>query len=339
MTARSWQVAEAFGLQSLRPYECDPGEPGPGQVRVRMRAVSLNYRDLLMVEGKYDPRLALPLVPLSDGAGEVEAVGPGVTRVAPGDRVASVFAPGWISGAPTRAALRSALGGPRPGVLAESVILDAEGVVSFPAHLSFEEAACLPCAAVTAWNALGGPEPLSAGDTVLVLGTGGVSLFALQLGRALGAKVIVTSSGERKLSRARLLGASEVVNYLKVPEWDGAVKELTGGVGVDRVVEVGGAGTLPRSLRAVRVGGTVALIGNLAGLEARVNLALVFMRAVTLRGVFVGSRADFEAMNRVIASHRLQPVIDRVFPLDEVPAAFARLAAGAHFGKVVVRVD
>jgi len=338
MTVRAWEVAEAFGLQSLRPCERDPGEPGPGQVRVRVRAVSLNYRDLLMVEGKYDPRQPLPLVPLSDGAGEVEAVGPGVTRVAPGDRVASVFAPGWTSGAPTRSALRSALGGPGPGVLAESVILDGEGVVLFPAHLSFEEAACLPCAAVTAWNALGGPEPVSAGDTVLVLGTGGVSLFALQLGQALGAKVIVTSSGERKLSRARRLGAAEVVNYLKVPDWDGTVKELTGGTGVDRVVEVGGAGTLPRSLRAVRVGGTIALVGNLAGLEARVNLALVFMRAVTLRGVFVGSRADFEAMNEVIASRRLQPVIDRVFSFDEAPAAFAHLASGAHFGKVVVRI-
>jgi NADPH:quinone reductase-like Zn-dependent oxidoreductase len=336
---RVWEIGERFGLESLRPGEREVPEPGPGQVVVRVRAAALNYRDLLTVEGRYNPKQPLPLVPLSDGAGEIEAVGPGVTRVGPGDRVASVFAPGWIAGRPTRERLRSTLGGPLDGLLAERVCLGAEGVVRFPAHLTFEEAACLPCAAVTAWNALALPDPLHAGESLLVLGTGGVSLFALQLARAMGARAIVTSSSDAKLERARGLGASDVVNYRTSPEWDRLVKELTGGSGVDRVVEVGGAGTLARSLRSVRVGGTVCLIGNLDGLDAQLNLAQVFMRAVRLQGVLVGSRESFEAMNRAIALHGLRPPIDRVFPFDEAPAAFARLKSGAHFGKLVVRID
>jgi NADPH:quinone reductase-like Zn-dependent oxidoreductase len=262
-------------------------------------------------------------------------VGPGVARVAPGDGVMSVFAPRWIAGEPTRERLRAALGGPLDGVLAERVVLDAEGVAPVPAHLSFEEAACLPCAALTAWSAVTG---LVAGETLLVLGTGGVSLFALQLGRVLGARVVVTSSSDEKLERARGLGATDLVNYRTHPEWDTVVKDLTGGRGVDRVVEVGGAGTLTRSLRAVRTGGTISLVGNLAGLDAQVNLALVFMRAVTVRGVLVGSRESLEAMSRAIALHALRPVVDRVFSFDDVPAAFARLESGAHFGKIVIRV-
>jgi len=332
---RAWELTDRFGLDHLRLVEREDKPPGPGQVAVRVRAASLNYRDLLMVEGQYNPKQPLPLVPLSDGAGEVEAVGPGVSRVAAGDRVMSVFAPRWIAGEPTRERLRAALGGPLDGVLAERVVLDAEGVVPVPAHLSFEEAACLPCAALTAWNAVTG---LVAGETLLVLGTGGVSLFALQLGRVLGARVVVTSSSDEKLERARGLGATDLVNYRTHPEWDTVVKDLTGGRGVDRVVEVGGAGTLTRSLRAVRTGGTISLVGNLAGLDAQVNLALVFMRAVTVRGVLVGSRESLEAMSRAIAHHALRPVVDRVFSFDDVPAAFARLKSGAHFGKIVIRV-
>jgi len=336
---RVWEIRESFGLESLKLCERETPRPGPGQVVVRVRAASLNYRDLLTVEGLYDPKQPLPLVPLSDGAGEVEAVGNEVQRVAPGDRVAGVFAPHWIAGRPTRERLRSTLGGPLDGMLAERVCLDAEGVVRFPEHLSFEEAACLPCAAVTAWNAVAGTDPLVAGETLLVLGTGGVSLLALQLARACGARVVVTSSSDAKLARARALGATDVVNYRTSPEWDRVVKDLTGGTGVDRVVEVGGAGTLARSLRCVRIGGTICLIGNLAGLDAQLNLAQVFMRAVRLQGVLVGSRESFEAMNRAIALHELRPPIDRVFSFDEVPAAFAHLKSGAHFGKLVVCVD
>lgn len=336
---RVWEIRESFGLESLKLCERETPRPGPGQVLVRVRAASLNYRDLLTVEGLYNPKQPLPLVPLSDGAGEVEAVGNEVQRVAPGDRVAGVFAPHWIAGQPTRERLRSTLGGPLDGMLAERVCLDAEGVVRFPEHLSFEEAACLPCAAVTAWNAVAGTDPLLAGETLLVLGTGGVSLIALQLARACGARVVVTSSSDAKLARARALGATDVVNYRATPEWDRVVKDLTGGTGVDRVVEVGGAGTLARSLRCVRIGGTICLIGNLAGLDAQLNLAQVFMRAVRLQGVLVGSRESFEAMNRAIALHELRPPIDRVFSFDEVPAAFAHLKSGAHFGKLVVRVE
>jgi NADPH:quinone reductase-like Zn-dependent oxidoreductase len=221
---------------------------------------------------------------------------------------------------------------------AEQVVLDAEGVVTVPRHLSFEEAACLPCAAVTAWNALVTQGDLTAGETVLVLGTGGVALFALQIARLLGARVIVTSSSDIKLERARGLGATDVVNYRTTPEWDSAVKTLTGGRGADHVLELGGAETLTRSLRAVRFGGRVSLIGNLSGLDARLNLAHVFMRGVRLQGILVGSREIFEAMNRAITLHEMRPVIDRTFGFDELPAALEHLRSQCHFGKIVVGV-
>jgi NADPH:quinone reductase-like Zn-dependent oxidoreductase len=335
---RAWEIQEHFGLDALTLVDREKPRPGPGQVRVRIRAASLNYRDLLTVEGSYNPKQPLPLVPLSDGAGEVTAVGPSVTRVAVGDRVAGAFNQAWISGPPLREHVGSSLGGPLDGLLSEQVVLDAEGLVALPEHLSFEEAACLPCAAVTAWNALVEQGGLTAGQTVLVLGTGGVALFALQLAHALGARVIVTSSSDAKLERVRQLGATATVNYRTTPEWDRRVKELTDGVGVDHVLELGGAETLPRSLRAVRMGGQVSLIGSLSGLEATLNLALVFMRGVRLQGVLVGSREMFEAMNETITRHRLHPVIDRVFDFDEAPAAFAHLKGQSHFGKVVVRV-
>jgi NADPH:quinone reductase-like Zn-dependent oxidoreductase len=334
---RAWEIRGTFGLGSLTLVEREERAPGPGEVAVRVRAASLNYRDLLTLEGSYDPKQALPLVPLSDGAGEVEAVGPGVSRVRPGDHVAGVFAQTWLAGDPTPELRRAMLGGPLDGMLAERVVLDAEGVVEIPGHLSYEEAACLPCAAVTAWSALVEKGTLAAGQTLLVLGTGGVSLFALQLGRLLGARVVVTSSSDDRLERARALGAADGVNYRTTPDWGRVVHERTGGA--DLVVEVGGAGTLAQSLRAVRYGGTIALVGNLAGLDAEIRLGLVFMRAVRLQGIFVGSRATFEAMNRAIALHGLQPVIDRVFPFAEAPAAFAHMKRQGHFGKIVVRLD
>jgi NADPH:quinone reductase-like Zn-dependent oxidoreductase len=308
-----------------------------GDLAVRLRAVSLNFRDLLTLQGKYNPKMRLPLVPCSDGAGEVVAVGEGVTRVRPGDRVSTVFAQRWTAGRPTRERLRSTLGGPLDGTLTEFAVFNEEGLVRTPDHLSDEEAATLPCAAVTAWSALVTEGGVTAGDTVLVQGTGGVSIFALQFARLLGARVIATSSADAKLARVRELGAFEGINYRDVPDWGARAKELAGGEGVDHVVEVGGAETLAQSLRAVRFGGTISLIGNLTGTTTQVVLTQVFMQNVRLQGILVGHRDSVEAMNRAIALHGMHPVIDRAFPFEEAPAAFAHLAAGGHFGKIVVR--
>lgn len=335
---RAVEIRGAFGLDSLALVERPDPRPGPGQVLVRLRAASLNYRDLLMVEGKYNPKQKLPLIPCSDGAGEVVDAGEGVTRVRPGDRVSTLFAQKWIAGTPTREKLRSTLGGPLDGTLAELAVFDQEAVVHTPAHLSDEEAATLPCAALTAWSALVTAGGVTAGDTVLVQGTGGVSLFALQFAKALGARVIATSSQDEKLARAREMGAAEGINYREVPEWGVRAKELAGGEGVDHVVEVGGAGTLQQSLKALRFGGTVSLIGNLAGTRAEILLTQIFMQNIRVNGILVGHRESFEAMNRAIALHGLRPVIDRAFPLEEAPAAFRHMAAGDHFGKIVVRL-
>jgi NADPH:quinone reductase-like Zn-dependent oxidoreductase len=323
-------------LDGLRMEERLDPRPGPGQVRVRVRAAALNYRDLLIIKGVYSRNLALPLVPLSDGAGEVVEVGAGATRFAVGARVAGIFMQTWLDGALTEAKSKSALGGAIDGVFAEQIVLSEDGLVTVPDHLTFEEAATLPCAAVTAWNGLieAGLRP---GETVLTLGTGGVSLFALQIARMAGARVIATSSSDEKLERAKQLGASDGINYKTTPEWDKKVRELTDGAGVDHVVEVGGAGTLPRSLKAVRMGGHISLIGVLAG-GAECNPTPVLMKAVRLQGVFVGSRAMFEAMNRAVTVHRLHPVIDRVFPFEETRAAYQHLQSGAHFGKIVLRL-
>ncbi len=333
---KAMRIHRVGDLDGLRAEELPEPRPGPGQVRVRIRAASLNYRDLLVLRGTYSRHLPLPLVPLSDGAGEVVEVGPGATRFAVGARVAGIFMQTWLEGAVTDSRGKSALGGAIDGVLAEQVVFHENGLVAVPDHLSFEEAASLPCAAVTAWNALI-EAGLKAGDTVLTLGTGGVSLFALQFARLAGAQVFITSSSDEKLARAKELGASEGINYKTTPDWDKKVRELTGGVGVDHVVEVGGAGTLPRSLRAVRAAGHIALIGVLSG-GGEVNPMPVLMKAVRLQGVFVGSRAMFEAMNRAVAERQLRPVIDRVFPFTEVHAAYRHLESGAHFGKIVVRM-
>jgi NADPH:quinone reductase-like Zn-dependent oxidoreductase len=332
---RAVEIRDAFGLDHLAFAERPDPVPGPGQALVRIRAASLNYRDLLTVEGKYNPKQKLPLIPCSDGAGEVVAVGDGVTRVRPGDRVSAIFAQRWIAGEPTRERLRSTLGGPLDGTLAELAVFDQEGLVKIPEHLTDEEAATLPCAAVTAWTALDG---ITAGDTVLLQGTGGVSIFALQLAHLRGARVIITSSSDEKLARARELGATERINYRETSDWGAKAKELTGGTGVDLVVEVGGAGTLKQSLQAVRMGGTIALMGNLAGTTAEIPLPLIFMQNVRVQGILVGPRESFEALNRAVAFHHLHPVIDRVFPLEEVRAAFEHMRAGGHLGKVCVRI-
>lgn len=335
---RTVEIRDAFGLDNLALAERPDPCPGPKEVLIRVRAAALNYRDLLMVRGEYNRKQPLPLIPCSDGAGEVVAAGGGVSRVKVGDRVCGIFAQRWIAGEPTREKLRSTLGGPLDGMLAEQVVLSEEGVVPVPAHLSDEEAATLPCAAVTAWNALTRHGGVKAGDTVLLQGTGGVSLFALQFARLLGARVILTSSSDEKLARARELGAAEGINYRETPDWGAKVKALTGGVGADCVVEVGGAGTLQQSLQAVRIGGRVLLIGVLSGSAAQVPLNAILMQQVRVQGILVGDRESFEAMNRAIGTSGLRPVVDRVFPLEDSRAAFEHMAAGSHFGKIVIGV-
>lgn len=333
---KAWEIAEGFGLDHLRLAERPDPTPGPRQVLVELRARSLNFRDLLMVRGKYDPRQALPLVPLSDGVGEVVAAGDGVQRVKPGDRVCPIFAQRWIAGTPTKTELRSTLGGPLDGTLRERMVCDEEAVVHAPEHLSDVEAATLPCAALTAWSALVTHGAVKPGETVLVQGTGGVSIFALQIAKVLGARVVATSSSDEKLERARALGADETINYRETPEWGKAARALTGGAGVDHVVEVGGAGTLDQSIRAVKPGGTISLIGVLAGGAAPVNLTPVLMQNIRVQGVFVGHREAFEAMNRAIAHHGLRPVVDRVFPFAQAREAFDYLSSRQHLGKVCI---
>lgn len=329
-------VIPQFGLENLTLTNRPEKTLGPGQVLVAVKAVSLNYRDLLVAKGQYNPRMPLPRVPCSDCAGEVLAVGDTVTSVKPGDRVCGTFFQEWADGPLTEAAAKSALGGAIDGVLAERVVLNAHGVVRIPDHLSFDEAATLPCAAVTAWNALITDfDP--AGKTVLVQGTGGVSVFALQFAVALGAKVFITSGNDDKLSRALSMGATAGVNYKQTADWDKWAKGRTNGEGVDLVVEVGGAGTLDSSVKATRPGGRIALIGVLAGGSGFDPLPLM-MKGITLRGIYVGSRAMFERMNSAIEKHALRPVIDRVFAFDEVQAAFRHLESAGHFGKVVIRV-
>lgn len=335
---RAWSIEGAFGLENLKQVERPLVAPGPGRVLLRMSAVSLNFRDLLMIRGFYNPRQKLPLIPLSDGVGVVEAIGAGVTRVKLGDRVAGIFAQAWLSGQPNRAQLQTTLGGPRDGTLAEYVELDAEGVVHVPAHLSDEEAATLPCAAVTAWSALVPMGGVVAGQRVLVLGTGGVSIFALQFAKLLGAEVIATSSSDEKLAQAEALGANHTINYKSHPDWWKEVRRLTNDEGVDLVVEVGGANTFDQSVRSTRVGGIVSLIGVLTGAESPVNLTRVLMQNIRVQGVIVGPRDAFEAMNRAIDVHKVRPVVDRVYGFDDIPQAFDDMAHGRHVGKIVVRV-
>lgn len=326
-----------FGIEHLRVADRpEPAKPGPGQVLVEMKAWSLNYRDYLVVRGTYNPKLALPFVPLSDGAGVVSEVGEGVTRVKPGDRVCGIFMQTWLTGPYEEPYAKSALGGMLEGVLAERVLLPADGVVKAPAGFSMEEAACLPCAAVTAWNALVVQGHVKAGDTVLVQGTGGVSIFALQFARMHGARVLVTSSSDMKLHRAQGMGADGLINYVQTPDWDKKAKELNGGRGVDHVIEVGGMGTFEKSLNAVRGGGRISYIGTLTGIQGEMKAAWIFHKHLTVQGIYVGSRAMFEDMIRAMAMHGTKPVVYRTFAMAETAAALRYLETGSHFGKVVV---
>lgn len=336
-TTPAWILDGGFGIDRLQLGAVPVPPVGAGEVGLRVRAVALNYRDLLMLRGQYDPRQPLPLVPCSDACCEVVAVGDGVDGIAVGDRVLPAFAAGWRDGRPTRAAVRTTLGGPRQGTLRGAMVLPAADVVRAPAHLTDAEAATLPCAGVTAWRALAVEARVGPGDTVLTLGTGGVSLFAVQIGRMLGARVLLTTSSDARQAFAEALGAEATVNRHTVADWGRWAREAAGGDGVDCVVELGGGGTLDQSLRAVRPGGTIALIGVLDGATTTLALTRVLMQGVRVQGVLVGSRADLVDLTRALAAHpSVRPVVDRVVPFDDAPAAFAHLAAQAHVGKVVI---
>lgn len=325
-------------LDSLKITERDTPEPGPGQVLVRVRATTLNYRDQAVITGHYfGGVLQRNTIPLSDGAGEVAAIGSGVTSFEKGDRVAGTFFQGWVDGRPQPGSY-AALGSPLDGMLAEYVVLHEDGLVKLPDHLSFEEGAALPCAAVTAWNALCVSGRLKAGDSVLAMGTGGVSIFALQFAKMHGARVIITSSSDKKLERAKQLGADDLINYTKTPDWEKEVLALTDQQGVDHVVEVGGAGTLAKSFQAVGYGGQVSLIGVLAGREGDTGPHALMLKAAKLQGIFVGSRAMFENMNKAIALNKMKPVVDKVFPFEKAAEAYKYQWEKKHFGKIAISV-
>jgi len=333
---KAYQLTALTGPDALRLVELPEPKPAPGQVLVRVHATSLNYRDLLVSDGR--GKVALPLIPLSDGAGEIAAVGQGVIGWKTGDRVAGTFFQGWQSGPFRREMANTALGGALNGMLAEFVALSADGIVAIPPHLTYAEAATLPCAALTAWQALVTRGNVSADEIVLLLGTGGVSIFALQFAKMHGARVIITSSSDEKLARARKLGADETINYRSVPDWEQEVFRLTNRSGADQVVEVGGTGTFAKSLRSVAPGGQVHLIGGISGFTADVPLAEIIRKLAIVRGIYVGSRAMFEAMSRAITRHQTKPVVDRVFEFTDAPAAYQYQQSGKHFGKLVISI-
>jgi NADPH:quinone reductase-like Zn-dependent oxidoreductase len=334
---RVFQIEGEWGMDHLRLSTRPEPVAGPGQVVVRMKASALNYRDLVVPNRGYGSRTGtLPLIPVSDGVGEVTAIGPGVHRVAPGDRVCPTFFQGWPGGEPDAFRLAGSLGGPIDGTMAEYMCLSEEGVVKVPARLSDVEAATLPCAALTAWSALTTCATTRPGDHVLVQGCGGVALFAVAFAKLHGAHVTVITSSDERVARVRAQGADATVNYRAVPEWAKATREITGGRGYDLIVELGGEATLPQTLRCIRPGGTVLMIGVLSGGAMAASLGLVITRQVRLQGVTVGHRDGFEAMLRAIEQHRVTPTVDRVYAFAELKAALAYLASGAQFGKVCI---
>ena len=333
---RVMELADEWGLDHIRLGTRPDPKPGPGEVVIRMAAASVNYRDRVVLERGYG-RLSgqLPLIILSDGAGHVVETGPGVHRVAVGDLVCPIIMPGWLSGPLKQEHREALLGGPRDGVMAECMVANEADLVKAPAFYTAEQAATLPCAALTAWTALSGAG-VTAGDVVATQGTGGVSLFALQFARAMGARTLVTSGSPEKLARAQALGADFAIDYRATPEWARALRELVP-AGADLVIEVGGSETLAQSLRAVRIGGTVALIGVLTGAAAALDLGRVVTQSIRLQGVTLGSRDGFEAMVRAIEAHRLLPAIDeRRYAFAEAGAAVAAIGAGRHFGKICI---
>ena len=336
---RALNVTAPWGLDEIKVVEKPDPSPGPGQVLVRMRAVSLNYRDLLMVNGMYGRGAATSkdvITPFSDGCGVVEAVGEGVTRFAVGDRVSTLFFQGWISGPPSLEKVVTALGFPIPGAGAELQTFSEQGLSKAPDFLTDNEVATLPCAALTAWRGLFHDARLEPGDTVVLQGTGGVSIFGLQFAHAAGLRTLITSSSDEKLARAKALGADHLVNYRTTPEWSKPVREATGGRGADFIMEVGGGGTIQESMRAVKIGGHIAIIGVVAGAGEPFNPASLIGNSAKLQGLSVGSREMFESMCRAIELHKIRPVVDKVYPFTEARAAFAAMAAGEHFGKIVL---
>jgi NADPH:quinone reductase-like Zn-dependent oxidoreductase len=335
---RVFQIEGDWGFEHLRLATRPDPAPGPGQVLLRMKAASLNFRDLVVPERGYGQYTGtLPLIPVSDGVGEVVAVGAGVERVAVGDRVCPMFMQRWIGGTLDLERITGSLGGPIDGTMADFMVLSQDGVARVPAHLSDEQAATLPCAALTAWSALVTEGRLQPGDRLLVQGTGGVALFALQFARLAGAHVTVISSSDDKLERAKALGADAGINYRRTPEWSKASRAITDGRGFDHILELGGEHTLPQSLRCIRPGGTISMIGVLSGGTMSASLGLIVTRQVRLQGITVGSRDGFEAMARAIGQHRVEPVIDRTFAFGELKEAMSYLKSGAHFGKVCIR--
>ena len=333
---KAYQLQQ-FSLDQLVVVEREKPRAAPYEVVVKFHAASLNYRDVMFVKGSYNPNARLPAVPLSDGAGEVIETGDRVSLWKVGDRVCPIFMQGWLEGGITAEKGRTSLGGgDLDGVAQEYGAFNENGLVRIPEHLSFEEAATLPCAAVTAWHALVAFGHLQSGESVLTLGTGGVSVFAIQFARLHGARVIATSKSDDKLARVRELGASDLVNYQKTPDWEKQVLQLTGGNGVDHVVEVGGAGTLPKSIASARIAGRVAVIGVLAS-GGGVNPISILMKSLRVQGIFVGSRQMFAGMNRAISVTQLRPVIDRTFAFDQLREALEYMESGSHFGKIVIK--
>ena len=333
---RAWQVS-TFGIESLEFVERPTPAPGPGEVLVGVKAVAINYRDLMVVKGQYNPRMPLPRIPCSDGAGTVVEAGAGVTAWKPGDRVAGIFMQNWLDGPLTAAKARGALGGDIDGMLADFVVLREEGLVALPDHLSFQEGATLPCAALTAWNALAAGD-LKPGATVLILGTGGVSIFALQFARLMGARVLGISSSDEKLERAGALGLDAGLNYRDNPDWERWATVQTGGEGVDLVVEVGGVGTLGRSLKAIRPGGMVSQVGVLATAAEPFPIPVILHKMARIHGIYVGSRKDFLEMNRAISLAELRPVGEE-FHWTQAREVFERMEEASHFGKLVLTVS
>jgi NADPH:quinone reductase-like Zn-dependent oxidoreductase len=326
----------SFGVENISLETVEVPAPGPNEVLVTLHAASLNYRDLMVALGTYNPKLQMPRILGSDAAGVVTEVGSAVTRFKGGDRVTSLFFQNWQSGEIEAATGPSALGGPIDGVFTTAHLFPEHGLIHAPDYLTDEEAATLPCAALTAWNALIEKGHLAAGETVLLQGTGGVSLFALQIAKLHGARVIITSSSDEKLARARALGADETINYRTTPDWETEVLRLTAKRGVDHVVEVGGAGTLPRSFKAVRVAGHIHVIGVLTGKGPGVDCTPVLGKSISVHGIYVGSAAMFTHMNAAFAANGVKPVIDKIFPLAQAKEAFQYLQSGSHFGKIVL---
>jgi NADPH:quinone reductase-like Zn-dependent oxidoreductase len=335
---RVFQIQGDWGMDHLQLATRPDPRPGPGQVLLRMKAASLNYRDLVVPNRGYGSFTGnLPLIPISDGVGEVVEIGSGVARVKVGDRVCPCFHQGWTAGEPSLERLTQTLGGPIDGTMADLMCLSENGVAKVPAHLSDEEAAALPCAALTAWSAIVTYDELRPGSRVLVQGTGGVALFALQFAKLLGAHVTVISSSDAKLARAKQLGADAGINYTAAPEWSKPAREASGGAGFDHIVELGGEKTLPQSLRCIRPGGTISMIGVLSGAALSAPLGLVVTRQVRLQGITVGHRDGFEAMLRAVDQHKVKPVLDRTFAFAQLKEAMAYLKSGAHFGKIVIK--